>query len=556
MDFLETIRNINMRLDSWKNLVTGLGDITRDKTLSHIPVAREQLSYEQLSTLYDDDDLASLIVDLVVDDALRKGYQITCDPSVQHETRMDWTDRIVSRLKELRFDIRLDEACRWGRVFGLGVIYIAADDSQTQDAVLKPESVKKIYNITALDPRDIRVDSFNKDTRSPDLREPEFYRLTMVDATSGSINELIHSSRVLAFPGQITSYRKKLSSGRNHDLSVLHRCYESIRDFDSSYRSAASMLSDSSFAVIKMNGFFQALASKMREVMETRIEIMEMSKYVGRLLPIDIKEELEYVERTFTSIPELLDRFQARLAASSRYPITRLFGRSPAGENATGESDLILYYDQVSAYQARITPMIERMVRLVAYELKAPSPELWGIEWVSLWQMSPEEEANYRDKIADTDKKYIDMGALTPSVVAAERFTGDKYSPMMPRISEEEIEPGQREPEPQDQTGQMSQAMEAVEERRLVNDIDLKIIEQLVKSGAGNRIVAAFTERLARREGVATEAIIDEIRSTNYKWYTATVAEINTTGETEVELEDKQGDDSDDEDIDQTEPIE
>ncbi|MFQ8761936.1 MAG: anti-CBASS protein Acb1 family protein [Intestinimonas sp.] len=51
------------------------------------------------------------------------------------------------------------------------------------------------------------------------------------------------------------------------------------------------------------------------------------------------------------------------LSGASRIPVTKLFGRSPAGMNATGESDLRNYYDYVDTLrEAKLRPILEKLL--------------------------------------------------------------------------------------------------------------------------------------------------------------------------------------------------
>ena len=47
----------------------------------------------------------------------------------------------------------------------------------------------------------------------------------------------------------------------------------------------------------------------------------------------------------------MIQEFATLVSAAADIPTTRLFGRSPAGMSATGESDLRNYYDRVKTVQ-------------------------------------------------------------------------------------------------------------------------------------------------------------------------------------------------------------
>jgi hypothetical protein len=131
------------------------------------------------------------------------------------------------------------------------------------------------------------------------------------------------------------------------------------------------------------------------------------------------------------------------VSADTGYPITRLFGVSPAGMNATGESDMRNYYDKVRSRQQRVLkPMLLRVVQIISEWQKLPEP---FIEFRPLKQMSEKEQAELEKLLADKDqvvattyKTYIDMGAMEPYEARYLQF-GDSLDKIP--VSEEEALP-------------------------------------------------------------------------------------------------------------------
>src|SRR5690606_28504894 len=102
----------------------------------------------------------------------------------------------------------------------------------------------------------------------------------------------------------------------------------------------------------------------------------------------------------------------------------------------TGESDIRFFYDRISAAQElEIKPKIEHLVRLLLKSHDGPSkgkePDKWSVEFSPLWQQSEKEIAETRKIVADTDKVYYDIGAVSAEDIARSRWKGDTYSPDM-----------------------------------------------------------------------------------------------------------------------------
>lgn len=64
-----------MKLDSWKNILTGLGT-SRDKVTHTEFSSGPDLSDQTLEQLYHNDDIAARVCDLVPDEMLRQGFDI------------------------------------------------------------------------------------------------------------------------------------------------------------------------------------------------------------------------------------------------------------------------------------------------------------------------------------------------------------------------------------------------------------------------------------------------------------------------------------------------
>jgi hypothetical protein len=136
------------------------------------------------------------------------------------------------------------------------------------------------------------------------------------------------------------------------------------------------------------------------------------------------------VERTFTGVSDILDHLANNLSGIAEMPATILFGRSPAGENATGESDQKIWDDQVTAAQRNdYQPVMERLVYLAALATGATEPEAWGFEFLPLSEPSEKEEADLWKVIADTDAINIGQQVYTPEEVALHRYAKDEPDP-------------------------------------------------------------------------------------------------------------------------------
>ena len=89
------------------------------------------------------------------------------------------------------------------------------------------------------------------------------------------------------------------------------------------------------------------------------------------------------------------------MAGAAEIPATRLFGRSPQGMNATGESDLRNYYDMIAQMQERLLrPALEKLVPVMAVSCWGYVPEDLEIVFEPAMTTSPAERAELVQKLS------------------------------------------------------------------------------------------------------------------------------------------------------------
>lgn len=404
-DFLRLIRT-----DSWVNAITGLGG-SRDKTVQGRFCTSTLLTLQELSDLYHFADIPKRIVSAVIQDGTRQGLQIA-------------DEDLAKAWKSWQAMNKLRSAATWGRLYGGGMVILGTDGFMDQPL---PEPLPQggLRYLLVVDRRDMYVEDRYTDIGSEKFGEPQHYRISKSTEGGQLIGAVIHESRVIAFGGAETDDRVRQRNG-GWDLSVLQAPYDVLRDVEGGWRSVMLLLQDLSQAVFKIKGLASMIAEGEKDTLMTRMELVDMARSVARAVIVDADmEEFEHKgAANLTGLDPLLTRLFTRLAAASDMPVTRLMGMSPAGLNATGESDTRSWYDRVQSYRDEdLGPAAARLLTVIAQHegigFEGDEPEF---SWPSLWQMSPEEEASHDKTVAETDKIYLDAGVVFPEEVAQVRF--------------------------------------------------------------------------------------------------------------------------------------
>ena len=476
------IDEITARLDSWQNLLTGAGVSGLDKrtaqAFKYCPITPHQGR-----ELWLGDDIAARIVEEIPGEAVRQGWQLkigdeaappppkpkappgavgeldavaapqkpapfqrvdgaggTKLPGKDPKELQEWLDE---RLKKLGVKRKLWEAGCHERATGGCALLIGAQDGATDlRQPLNLDAVRSLDWLTLLEFEEIVPSAWYTDPMADRYGEVEIWRLnasapgspgpTSAQSTSALVaSREIHETRLIVFPGIKVSRRLQTQSTGLGD-NVFSRVWAVLQDFNGAYGSAGTLVHDFAQAVWGISGLAELVAMDKSKVFQNRVRDMELARSTLRATVIDAEgETFERKATPVTGLPELLDRFERRLAAATGMPLTRLMGMSPGGLNATGESDQTFFYDKVKTYQEeRLQPALERIIEILL-RVAGAEVDSWSIEWCPLWQPTEKEKAEVRKIYMEIDTGYIGLGVYTEQECAVNRFGGDTWSSEM-----------------------------------------------------------------------------------------------------------------------------
>ena len=408
-------------VDGWTNVLTGLGQRGRDKKEAAVFRICRTWYQTELDQLYRADGLARVIVDTVANEMVRQGWEVEGDEE-------DW---ISSKMDTLHAYSKICDLIKWARLYGGGILVMGINDGRE---LIDPVDLKNIRNIKWLHTFDrFQASSanglFEGDLNSPNYGFPDVYLVT--DSRTGNVF-YVHHSRVLRMDWQLLPPRFQNWNDGWGD-PIFASIYEELRNYSTLFGNLATMSYDLVTKILKVQDLAEAVASDGCNNLTKRIDILNIAMGMTNTAIIDTEESLEKHTTQLTGIPEIVDRFMLALSAVSGIPVAMLFGRSPAGLNATGDADIRNFYDRIKQYQeSKLKPLLERLISYLYLSHDSPlrgnEPDHWSVQFVPLWQNTEEQEAIVRRTIAEMDAIYLDRGVLDPSEVAVSRFGGDKWS--------------------------------------------------------------------------------------------------------------------------------
>jgi phage-related protein (TIGR01555 family) len=422
-------KGVVARADDWENALSGYGikgvDSRKSSTYVQSPILDEAL----LTDIYRGEGFGRRIVELPAQEMMRRGFKIKGDE-----------DRKVAGVFESRgIHQRVEDMIVWSRLFGGGLGVMGLVDGGDLKVPLNEKAIKKLDFLHVFDRYRVTwtsADLYSNPQHSK-FGQPQFYRVSPVN---GGQPFLVHETRTLRLDGVRVPDRSRLENQGWGD-AVLQSAYEQIRAVCETYGATELIMKDFITGVFKMKNLAAQLQAGNKGFLKERVESMDLTKHILNTMVVDADyEDYEKKASSVSGIPDIIDRFAMALSAVTGIPQTLLMGRSPAGMNATGESDIRGWYDQVAKDQkSLLNPIYERLIYLtfLSKECGGKEPEDWSIEWLPLWEPTEKEKAETRKTEADEMNIYYEIGAMDPREVREvirERFNlkGDVTPPEPP----------------------------------------------------------------------------------------------------------------------------
>jgi len=410
-------KDYSKRLDGWMNALTLLGTV-RDKKTNLKFQFPGRLNQSTLTELFRGEGFARKIIDRPVYDMVREWFNIEGDTEGEYN----------KVYKKIKFKQALIEHLTWDRLHGGSVCIAFVEDGGELWEPLNYNRLKKIDSFAVYDRWQVFIqpDYYNLDPTSENFGRVDYYDITPVIGNPF----LVHYSRVHVLNGSLLTYRERYHNQGWGD-SALQAPYNYVRSLANNYSNVESVVEDFIQAVMSIDNLQQLIMNGREDLIKKRIEILDLSRSVINTLLIDTKEKYEKTTARVNGLEKIMQEFGIALAAVADMPATILLGRSPAGENATGEMDIRNWYDKVAFMQEeKMLPVIDWVNWLIlgCSEYRVPTEEEPIVDFTPLWQPSQKEIVENRKVQAETDKMYWGMNALSSDEIRTNRWGGNVYS--------------------------------------------------------------------------------------------------------------------------------
>ena len=386
-------------------------------THSEKPLYQRLLNRYELEEIYRSNGIGKRIVDIIVEDATR-GF-VDCDADLALE------------FKRIKAKQMITDAGCFGRLFGGALVVAFVDDYQDHSQPLNLKTVNKIDSLKVYDRWQATYTALdiNTDVNSEYFNQPEYFTIALQNYEHTLLR--VHRSRCFVFGGERSTNLFKL----NHlqwESPILNKINKALFNYLHAQESTISILEDFVQTIFKMDGLSMKFMEGSEDQIRSRVDFLNYAKKFGTTNVLLMDKDGEDYEKKASSMggySEALDRISEYLCAVSGIPASRLFGRSPAGLNSTGQGDMQNYYDSVRGYRIdSVEPCIDWLIQIIAAQ-KSWKGKTTNLHWEfpSLTAPTEVEKADIAKKYAEIDLMYANVNAIDARDAYQERFGHGKF---------------------------------------------------------------------------------------------------------------------------------
>lgn len=427
-------------LDAFSNVLARLGAGTPNLLEgTEYSLQRMSRDFNTLNALYRESWIVRRIIDVIPADMLKNWITITSglDPDVEK--------RLSLTLRRTQLIDKLKRGMQWGRLYGgaLGVMLVkhqGYDLSQPLqlDWIMPGDFAGLLIfdRWNGVNPSSELIE----DITDPDYGFPKYYTVTD-PAGGGSVK--IHHSRVIRFTGNTLPFWEEIAE-MQWGASVVESVFDELRKRDNVSWNIAQLTFMANIRVLKMQDLGQMLAATDSESQAELLRTLEAQNMLLNnmgMQVMDAADGLETHQYTFGGLADCYQQFIMDISGAAEIPVTRLFGRSPSGLNATGESDLQNYYDMIAEKQeSYLRPILNKVLPPFIISTLGSLPDDFDFEFDPVAEPTDKERADLAKCGTDNVVAAYNAGLISQRTALKELKQQSERTGVWTNITDEDIE--------------------------------------------------------------------------------------------------------------------
>lgn len=356
----------------------------------------------------------------------------------------DVEKRLSLTLRRTQLIDKLKRGMQWGRLYGgaLGVMLVkhqGYDLSQPLqlDWIMPGDFAGLLIfdRWNGVNPSSELIE----DISDPDYGYPKYYTVTD-PAGGGSVK--IHHSRVIRFTGNTLPFWEEIAE-MQWGASVVESIFDELRKRDNVSWNIAQLTFMANIRVLKMQDLGQLLAATDNESQAELLRTLEAQNMLLNnmgMQVMDAADGLETHQYTFGGLADCYQQFIMDISGAAEIPVTRLFGRSPSGLNATGESDLQNYYDMIAEKQeSYLRPILNKVLSPFIISTLGSLPDDFDFEFDPVAEPSDKERADLAKCGTDNVVAAYNAGLISQRTALKELKQQSERTGVWTNITDEDI---------------------------------------------------------------------------------------------------------------------
>lgn len=397
--------------------------------------------FTTLTALYRGSWIARRIVDIIPADMLKNW--ITFNTGLEP----DLLKKIDIELRRTQLIRKVQDGMSWGRLYGgaLGIMLIRGQGDT--------EQLREPLNLEMMMPGDFQgfmtLDRWTGISPSSDLvtdiSDPEYglpNEYIITNPIDGNMTR-VHHSRCIRFVGNRLPYWEQIAE-MYWSASALECVYDELKKRDNVSWNIAQLTFMAVLRVLKMQDLGTVLGAtdpqSQAELYRTLTAQNWLMSNMGMQI-LDASDGLETHQYTFGGVAEMYQQFIMDVAGAAEIPVTKLFGRSPSGLNATGESDLQNYYDMIGEKQESILrPILNKILPPFLMSLFGAVPDDLDFDFNPVSEPTDKERADLAKSGTDNVVAAVNAGLVSKRTGLKELKQQSERTGVWTNITDEDIE--------------------------------------------------------------------------------------------------------------------
>lgn len=435
----KTVKNKRtISMDSFSNPLARLGSGTPNLLEgTEYTITRLTQNYTLLNSLYRSHWIGRKIIDCIPEDMMKNWI------TLQTQLEPDEMKRFDKLLRSTRVQRDILQGLKLGRLYGgAGAVVIIEGHENMLDQPLDYDTIMPgSFKGLIVSDRWIGLTPMGdliSDVTSPDFGLPEYYNWVTDDFTVR-----VHHSRVLRFTGRelppIERYTEQQWGSSEFEI-----VFDELKKRDNTSWNIAQLVFMANLSVFKLDGLGELFAvgdEHAQQDLFNSMTIQNILKSNMGALILGKDDEFQNYQYTFSGLNDIYESFMLDVAGAAEMPVTKLFGRSPAGMNATGESDMQNYYNTVEQKQsALLEPVLDKLLPIMFVSEFGAIPDDLDYTFNPMETPSDDDLANIVGKKSDTIINAYNAGLISQKVGMKELRQMADSTGMFTNITDEDIE--------------------------------------------------------------------------------------------------------------------